>query len=158
MLLSLLCRHPKDTKPKSNNLKSKKASSFQEFAQSTNDAWDIDDEDDEDLLLTSAPSAAPPGAPQPSPQPEVTLTLNAEELWPLNLKSKTALFRLINSRMGVVTLGWPTDWDRLTRNLCSSRSSRRRRTKSASMLTERSSGLQVTHTLARPQVWLLSQH
>ncbi|XP_073327053.1 TBC1 domain family member 22B isoform X1 [Pagrus major] len=41
---------PKDTKPKFNNHKSKKASSFHEFARSTNDAWDIDDEDDEDFL------------------------------------------------------------------------------------------------------------
>ncbi|XP_056129213.1 TBC1 domain family member 22B isoform X2 [Lampris incognitus] len=42
---------PKDgLKPKLNNLKSKKASSFHEFACSTNDAWDIDDEEDEDFL------------------------------------------------------------------------------------------------------------
>ncbi|XP_034027974.1 TBC1 domain family member 22B isoform X2 [Thalassophryne amazonica] len=42
--------HPKDTKAKFNNLKSKKASSFHEFARSTNDAWDIDDEVDDDFL------------------------------------------------------------------------------------------------------------
>uniref|UniRef100_A0A671U4R0 TBC1 domain family member 22B n=1 Tax=Sparus aurata TaxID=8175 RepID=A0A671U4R0_SPAAU len=41
---------PKDTNPKFNNHKSKKASSFHEFARSTNDAWDIDDEDEEDFL------------------------------------------------------------------------------------------------------------
>lgn len=44
------CSFPKDTKPKFNNHKSKKASSFHEFARSTNDAWDIDDEDEEDFL------------------------------------------------------------------------------------------------------------
>uniref|UniRef100_A0A8C7K6J8 TBC1 domain family member 22B n=1 Tax=Oncorhynchus kisutch TaxID=8019 RepID=A0A8C7K6J8_ONCKI len=53
-----LCRFPKDT-PKGNNLKSKKASSFHEFARSTNDAWDIDDEDDEDLLAPIHPSSLP---------------------------------------------------------------------------------------------------
>ncbi|XP_030590476.1 TBC1 domain family member 22B isoform X2 [Archocentrus centrarchus] len=42
----------KDTKPKFNNVKSKKASSFHEFARSTNDAWDIDDEEDEEFLGT----------------------------------------------------------------------------------------------------------
>ncbi|XP_055788550.1 TBC1 domain family member 22B-like isoform X2 [Salvelinus fontinalis] len=50
---------PKDS-PKGNNLKSKKASSFHEFARSTNDAWDIDDEDDEDFLAPSHPSSLPP--------------------------------------------------------------------------------------------------
>ncbi|KAM4737075.1 TBC1 domain family member 22B isoform 2-T2 [Anableps anableps] len=45
-------RYPKDTKPKFNNLKSKKACSFHEFACSTNDAWDIDDEEDENFCGT----------------------------------------------------------------------------------------------------------
>uniref|UniRef100_A0A7N8WSV9 TBC1 domain family, member 22B n=1 Tax=Mastacembelus armatus TaxID=205130 RepID=A0A7N8WSV9_9TELE len=48
--------YPKDTKPKFNNLKSKKASTFHEFARSTNDAWDIDDEEDEDFFLTPGPA------------------------------------------------------------------------------------------------------
>ncbi|XP_062397417.1 TBC1 domain family member 22B isoform X2 [Sardina pilchardus] len=55
-------RFLKDT-PKSNstqNVKSKKASSFLEFARSTNDAWDIDDEEDEDLLMGAAPPAPAP--------------------------------------------------------------------------------------------------
>ncbi|XP_012671155.2 TBC1 domain family member 22B isoform X2 [Clupea harengus] len=55
-------RFLKDT-PKSNstqNVKSKKASSFLEFARSTNDAWDIDDEEDEDLLMGAAPPAPVP--------------------------------------------------------------------------------------------------
>ncbi|KAF0036562.1 hypothetical protein F2P81_011874 [Scophthalmus maximus] len=52
--------YPKDTKPKFNNLKSKKASSFHEFARSTNDAWDIDDEEDEDFLATPAPTSSLP--------------------------------------------------------------------------------------------------
>lgn len=47
-----LCRYLKDTKPKFNNVKSKKASSFHEFARSTNDAWNIDDEEDEEFLGT----------------------------------------------------------------------------------------------------------
>ncbi|KAG8002406.1 TBC1 domain family member 22B, partial [Nibea albiflora] len=54
-------RYPKDTTPKLNNLKSKKASSFHEFARSTNDAWDIDDEEDEDFLGTQLPSSLPSG-------------------------------------------------------------------------------------------------
>lgn len=53
-------RYPKDTKPKFNNLKSKKASSFHEFARSTNDAWDIDEEEDEDFLSTPAPTLSSP--------------------------------------------------------------------------------------------------
>uniref|UniRef100_A0A3B4XNU2 TBC1 domain family member 22B n=1 Tax=Seriola lalandi dorsalis TaxID=1841481 RepID=A0A3B4XNU2_SERLL len=52
--------YPKDTKPKFNNLKSKKASSFHEFARSTNDAWDIDDEEDEDFLGSPAPASSLP--------------------------------------------------------------------------------------------------
>ncbi|XP_029975500.1 TBC1 domain family member 22B isoform X1 [Salarias fasciatus] len=48
--------YPKDSKPKVNNLKTKKASSFHEFARSTNDAWDIDDEEDEDFLRTPTPT------------------------------------------------------------------------------------------------------
>uniref|UniRef100_A0A1A8NRE9 TBC1 domain family, member 22B n=2 Tax=Nothobranchius TaxID=28779 RepID=A0A1A8NRE9_9TELE len=43
---------PKDTKPKFNNIGSKKACSFHEFASSTDDAWDIDDEEDEELRRT----------------------------------------------------------------------------------------------------------
>ena len=63
-LCDLVCHHRflKDT-PKSNstqNVKSKKASSFLEFARSTNDAWDIDDEEDEDLLMGAAPPAPVP--------------------------------------------------------------------------------------------------
>uniref|UniRef100_A0A8C6WMB5 TBC1 domain family, member 22B n=1 Tax=Neogobius melanostomus TaxID=47308 RepID=A0A8C6WMB5_9GOBI len=46
-------RYLKETKLNLNNLKTKKASSFHEFARSTNDAWDIDDEEEEDFL--SAP-------------------------------------------------------------------------------------------------------
>ncbi|XP_040009427.1 TBC1 domain family member 22B isoform X1 [Xiphias gladius] len=52
--------YPKDTKPKLNNLKSKKASSFHEFARSTNDAWDIDDEEDDDFLGTPTPTSSLP--------------------------------------------------------------------------------------------------
>ncbi|KAM6982941.1 TBC1 domain family member 22B isoform 2-T2 [Tautogolabrus adspersus] len=46
--------YPKETKPKFNNLNTKKASSFHEFARSTNDAWDIDDEEDEDFLAPAS--------------------------------------------------------------------------------------------------------
>ncbi|KAM8862195.1 TBC1 domain family member 22B isoform 3-T3 [Spinachia spinachia] len=61
--------YPKDTKPKFNNLKSKKASSFHEFARSTNDAWDIDEEEDEDFLGTPAlTSSLPSGLPSSSIQ------------------------------------------------------------------------------------------
>lgn len=65
------CRYPKDTKPKFNNLKSKKASSFHEFARSTNDAWDIDDEEDEDFLWIPSPSPLPSGLHSPSTQTQV---------------------------------------------------------------------------------------
>ncbi|XP_068160663.1 TBC1 domain family member 22B isoform X2 [Antennarius striatus] len=61
-------RYPKDTKPKLNNLKSKKASSFHEFACSTNDAWDIDDEEDEDFPRTPGPPAPLSGLHSPSTQ------------------------------------------------------------------------------------------
>ncbi|XP_017293854.1 TBC1 domain family member 22B isoform X2 [Kryptolebias marmoratus] len=55
--------YPKDTKPKFNSVKSKKPCSFHEFASSTNDAWDIDDdEEDEDFRRTPFPAPfAPPG-------------------------------------------------------------------------------------------------
>ncbi|KAM4570924.1 TBC1 domain family member 22B isoform 2-T2 [Fundulus diaphanus] len=53
-------RYPKDTKPKFNNLKSKKACSFHEFACSTNDAWDIDDEEDENFCGTPFPASFAP--------------------------------------------------------------------------------------------------
>ncbi|KAM6976981.1 TBC1 domain family member 22B [Aplochiton taeniatus] len=43
--------------PNPSNLKSKKASSFHEFARSTNDAWDIEDEVDDDFL--SLPASRP---------------------------------------------------------------------------------------------------
>lgn len=52
----LLFRYPKEAKPKLNHVKSKKAASFHEFARSTNDAWDIDDEDDDDFLGIAEPS------------------------------------------------------------------------------------------------------
>ncbi|XP_012733004.2 TBC1 domain family member 22B isoform X1 [Fundulus heteroclitus] len=52
--------YPKDTKPKFNNLKSKKACSFHEFACSTNDAWDIDDEEDENFCGTPFPASFAP--------------------------------------------------------------------------------------------------
>uniref|UniRef100_A0A674PCP2 TBC1 domain family member 22B n=1 Tax=Takifugu rubripes TaxID=31033 RepID=A0A674PCP2_TAKRU len=51
-----LCRYHKDTKTKLNNLKTKKASSFHEFAHSTSDAWDIGEEEDEESLRTEASS------------------------------------------------------------------------------------------------------
>ncbi|XP_029683743.1 TBC1 domain family member 22B [Takifugu rubripes] len=53
-------RYHKDTKTKLNNLKTKKASSFHEFAHSTSDAWDIGEEEDEESLRSPAPSATPP--------------------------------------------------------------------------------------------------
>nr|XP_061779269.1 TBC1 domain family member 22B-like isoform X1 [Nerophis lumbriciformis] len=58
--------YPKDTKLKFNNLKSKKTSSFHEFARSTNDAWDIDDDQEDDdffggpALCSTLPSGFTP--------------------------------------------------------------------------------------------------
>uniref|UniRef100_H2LA43 TBC1 domain family member 22B n=1 Tax=Oryzias latipes TaxID=8090 RepID=H2LA43_ORYLA len=54
------CRYLRETKPKLNNVKTKKASSFHEFATSTNDAWDIDDEEDEDFCWTPTPASSTP--------------------------------------------------------------------------------------------------
>ena len=60
LLLLLLFSFPKEApKPNFNNLKSKKASSFHEFARSTNDAWDLDDDEDEDFLSAQQPSLPP---------------------------------------------------------------------------------------------------
>ncbi|XP_077403107.1 TBC1 domain family member 22B isoform X2 [Vanacampus margaritifer] len=61
--------YPKDAKLKLNNLKSKKTSSFHEFARSTNDAWDIDDdEEDDDFLGAPALSSLPSGLHSAFPQ------------------------------------------------------------------------------------------
>lgn len=50
-VLSNLCFRFKETpKASSVNVKSKKPSSFHEFARSTNDAWDIDDEEDDGIF------------------------------------------------------------------------------------------------------------
>ncbi|XP_056628540.1 TBC1 domain family member 22B isoform X1 [Triplophysa dalaica] len=53
-------RQFKDT-PKASivNTKSKKASSFHEFARSTNDAWDIDDEEDDGIFGLKQTSSSP---------------------------------------------------------------------------------------------------
>ncbi|XP_016401998.1 TBC1 domain family member 22B-like isoform X3 [Sinocyclocheilus rhinocerous] len=50
----------KDT-PKASSLytKSKKPSTFHEFARSTNDAWDIDDEEDDGMFSLKQPSSSP---------------------------------------------------------------------------------------------------
>ncbi|KAG9332719.1 hypothetical protein JZ751_014818 [Albula glossodonta] len=58
------------SKPNTLSIKSKKASSFHEFARSTNDAWDIGDDEDEDFLgaaRLSSLSPLLPSAPQPPP-------------------------------------------------------------------------------------------
>ncbi|XP_016127182.1 TBC1 domain family member 22B-like [Sinocyclocheilus grahami] len=50
----------KDTpKASSLNTKSKKPSTFHEFARSTNDAWDIDDEEDDGMFSLKQPSSSP---------------------------------------------------------------------------------------------------
>uniref|UniRef100_A0A671MJA4 TBC1 domain family member 22B-like n=1 Tax=Sinocyclocheilus anshuiensis TaxID=1608454 RepID=A0A671MJA4_9TELE len=41
------------------NTKSKKPSTFHEFARSTNDAWDIDDEEDDGMFSLKQPSSSP---------------------------------------------------------------------------------------------------
>lgn len=41
------------------NTKSKKASTFHEFARSTNDAWDIDDEEDDGIFGLKQTSSSP---------------------------------------------------------------------------------------------------
>lgn len=80
------CRYPKDTKPKFNNLKSKKASSFHEFARSTNDAWDIDDEEDEDFLGIPAPTSSLPSGLHSSMSTQIQVATRhssfiTEQLW-----------------------------------------------------------------------------
>ncbi|XP_035377893.1 TBC1 domain family member 22B isoform X1 [Electrophorus electricus] len=56
----VLCSLLKDT-PKTNtvNMKSKKPSTFHEFARSTNDAWDIDDVEGNDFLAPTHPTFIP---------------------------------------------------------------------------------------------------
>ncbi|KAL1270253.1 hypothetical protein QQF64_032542 [Cirrhinus molitorella] len=46
-------------KASSVNTKSKKPSTFHEFARSTNDAWDIDDEEDDSMFSLKQPSSSP---------------------------------------------------------------------------------------------------
>lgn len=69
----LLFRYPKEAKPKLNHVKSKKAASFHEFARSTNDAWDIDDEDDDDFLGIAEPSPVLAVTHSPSTHAETVL-------------------------------------------------------------------------------------
>ncbi|KAM4563033.1 TBC1 domain family member 22B isoform 1-T1 [Odontesthes bonariensis] len=77
--------YPKDTKTNFNNLKSKKASSFHEFARSTNDAWDIDDEEDEDFHGIPFPtSSAPSGQ-------NSTSSLQNQRLQPLSGDTESVL-------------------------------------------------------------------
>ncbi|XP_036389384.1 TBC1 domain family member 22B isoform X2 [Megalops cyprinoides] len=57
-------------KPNTLAIKSKKASSFHEFARSTNDAWDIGDDEDDDFLGAARLSSLPPPLPS-TPQPPV---------------------------------------------------------------------------------------
>ncbi|XP_061114006.1 TBC1 domain family member 22B isoform X1 [Conger conger] len=64
-------------KPNTLSIKSKKASSFHEFARSTSDAWDIGDDEDEDFLgaaRLSSPLPALPPAPPPPPAPPNSLS------------------------------------------------------------------------------------
>ncbi|XP_072292292.1 TBC1 domain family member 22B-like isoform X2 [Eucyclogobius newberryi] len=49
-------RYLKESKLNLNSLKTKKASSFHEFARSTSDAWDIEDEEDEEAGPPAMPS------------------------------------------------------------------------------------------------------
>lgn len=69
----LLFRYPKEAKPKLNHVKSKKAASFHEFARSTNDAWDIDDEDEDDFLGIAEPSPVLAVTHSPSTHAETVL-------------------------------------------------------------------------------------
>ncbi|CAL8275117.1 unnamed protein product [Boreogadus saida] len=74
--------------PNFNHLKSKKASSFHEFARSTNDAWDIDDdEEDEDFLAAHQTSLTPSLHPSPPlqqyPGPSLHQADLADRLAPL---------------------------------------------------------------------------
>ncbi|KAG7472686.1 hypothetical protein MATL_G00111700 [Megalops atlanticus] len=57
-------------KPNTLSIKSKKASSFHDFARSTNDAWDIGDDEDDDFLGAARLSSLPPQLPS-TPQPPV---------------------------------------------------------------------------------------
>ncbi|XP_023682484.1 TBC1 domain family member 22B isoform X1 [Paramormyrops kingsleyae] len=70
-------------KPNTLSIKSKKVSSFHEFARSTNDAWDIGDDEDEEFLATGRHTALPPPAPTSAPAPpgglSVTEALDMDE-------------------------------------------------------------------------------
>ncbi|KAJ8257744.1 hypothetical protein GJAV_G00189210 [Gymnothorax javanicus] len=68
-------------KPNTLSIKSKKASSFHEFACSTNDAWDIGDDEDEDFLGAAHLPTLPPSLPSvPQPPLPITNNLSASEL------------------------------------------------------------------------------
>lgn len=151
-----LCRYPKDTKPKFNNPKSKKACSFHEFARSTNDAWDIEDEEDEDFLVTPAPTSSLPSGLHP------TSTHNQVATWSLFHKIKSShesvwcwclVWSLSSSIMRLVTqkAGCQTDWHLTGQKVKTSMMCRRKRqTVSTSMA--RLSSLIVRPTSTLPQV------
>lgn len=62
-------------KPNALSIKSKKVSSFHEFARSTNDAWDIGDDEDEEFLATGRHAALPSSAPTTAPAPPGSLSV-----------------------------------------------------------------------------------
>uniref|UniRef100_A0A3P9A232 Rab-GAP TBC domain-containing protein n=1 Tax=Esox lucius TaxID=8010 RepID=A0A3P9A232_ESOLU len=90
-------RFPKDT-PKANSLKTKKASSFHEFARSTNDAWDIDDEEDEDFApchpATLPPTPHSTSHAPPPPPPSQPADSNGDPRSPGQLDVAAAELRL----------------------------------------------------------------
>lgn len=155
------CRYPKDTKLKFNNLKSKKASSFHEFARSTNDAWDIDDEEDEDFLGTPAPaSTLPSGLHSTSTQNQVVTRHHfyhcATAGIELALKWDILMCFLCSHshcRIRQVTqkTGCHTNWLFLAQKLKTSKMFRRTM-QTASMSMARLSSPTVRPTSTRPQV------
>ncbi|KAI4885341.1 hypothetical protein NFI96_015578 [Prochilodus magdalenae] len=82
-------RFLKDT-PKTNvaNSKSKKPSTFHEFARSTNDAWDIDDEEDKDFFPPALPSSIPAQSHSKPQTPRLSVSIDSTdtepELQPVN--------------------------------------------------------------------------
>lgn len=80
----MFCYRLKDTpKASSVNTKSKKPATFHEFARSTNDAWDIDDEEDDSMFSLKQYSSSPVQSRSTPQTPRLKLFKSPEDTEPL---------------------------------------------------------------------------
>lgn len=144
-------RYPKDTKPKFNSVKSKKPCSFHEFASSTDDAWDIDDdEEDEDFRRTPLPASLAASGQDPMQNQvstrrhlQVRAALSQEVVSPA-----CGLFSARGVRRRTREVKRHAPWDHPNRRLRTSRKS----TRSVSGSTAKLWSLAARQTWRRPQV------